>query len=682
MIKKITLSILILSFISINILAQERLTPELLWKLGRVSMQDVSPDEKEIIYSITYYDLSENKGEKNLYKVNIDDGEVTKLTDELGSEYSALFSKDGKRIFYQKSGQLWVMNADGSSKTKLTNVDGGAYNYKISPDEKNILYTKDVKVLKDTKDLYPQYNKANVKIIDDLMYRHWDKWSDTKFSHIFVAPFDGEKITGEAKDIMKGEKWDTPMKPFGGSDDVIWSNNSQTILYVCKKKYGKEYALSTNSDIYEYNLFSKNTKNLTTDMMGYDTNPKFSPDGSKLAWLSMATDGYESDKNDIVIMDLNTGKRYNQTHKWDETISEFVWGGKGKNIYFGAGKNATYQIFSLTLNKNLSITKPDEQISQITQGVHDIRGIVAGKSNFFAHKKDMNHANEIYSFDLKKGTPKQITHVNDEIYNKLDLPEITQRWVKTTDNKRMLVWVILPPNFDPTKRYPAIFYAQGGPQGAISQSYSFRWNFSLMASNDYVVIAPNRRGLPTFGIKWNKQISGDWGGQAMKDYISAVDAVKKEPYIDQEKIGAVGASYGGYSVFMLAGIHEKRFATFISHCGTFNTKSWYLSTEEMFFANYDLGGNFWDGKNKTRSFKEQNPINHLDKWDTPIFVIHGGKDFRIPDAQGLQAFNAAQLMGIPSKLMYFPDEGHWVLSPQNGIIWHTEFFKWLDKWLK
>jgi len=682
MIKKIIISAIVLAFFSVNISAQKRLTPELLWKLGRVSMQDVSPDAKEVVYGVTYYNLEKDKGEKNLYKLNVKTGEVVQITEEKGSESSAIFSIDGKKIFYQKSGQFWVMNSDGSTKTKLTNIDGGASNYKISPDGKHLLYTKDVKVLETTKDLYPDYDKADVKIINDLMYRHWDNWTDDKFSHVFVASFDGTKITSEAIDIMKGEKWDTPMQPFGGSDDVIWSSDSKKILYVSKKLYGKEYTLSTNSDIYEYNLFSKNTKNLTKGMMGYDTHPTFSPDEKKLAWLSMATDGYESDKNDIIVMDLKSGKKFNQTAKWDETVYEFTWGVKGKNIYFGAGKNATYQIFSLKLNKNLSKTNPEKQISQITDGIHDIRGVVATKKAFFAHKKDMNHANEVYTFDIKKGVAKQLTHVNDDIYSSLDLPEVTQRWVETNDGKQMLVWVILPPNFDATKRYPAIFYAQGGPQGAISQSYSFRWNFSLMASKDYVVIAPNRRGLPTFGVEWNRQISGDWGGQAMKDYISAVDAVKTEPWIDETKIGAVGASYGGYSVYMLAGIHENRFASFISHCGTFDTKTWYLGTEEMFFANYDLGGNFWDGKNKTKTFEEHNPMNYLDKWDTPIFVIHGGKDFRIPDTQGMAAFNAAQLMGIPSKFMYFPNEGHWVLKPQNGMIWHTEFFGWLDKWLK
>ncbi|MEN8139424.1 MAG: S9 family peptidase, partial [Bacteroidota bacterium] len=663
MIRRILLSAIVLMFISANTDAQNRLTPELLWKLGRVSMQDVSPDASQVVYTVTYYSLDENKGEKNIYKVDVKSGKTVQLTNEQGSEGAASFSKDGKKIFYVKSGQLWSMNSDGSSKTQLTELEGGASNYKISPDGKHILYAKEVKLLSTTKDFYPEYDKAEAVIVDNLMHRHWDDWSDEYFSHIFVADFDGAKITGEAKDIMKGEKWDTPMKPFGGSDDIIWSPDSKKILYVCKKMYGKDYAISTNSDIYEYNLFSGNTKNLTKGMMGYDKHPTFSPDGSKLAWLSMATDGYESDKNDIVIMDLKSGKKYNQTAKWDETVSEYTWGVKGKNIYFGAGVEATYQIFSLTMDKNLAKTNPEKQIKQITEGLHDIRGINATKNAFFAHKKDMNHANEVYSFDMKKGTPKQLTHINDEIYAGLDLPKITKRWVKTSDGKQMLVWVILPPNFEATKRYPAIFYAQGGPQGAISQSYSFRWNFSLMASQDYVVIAPNRRGLPTFGVEWNKQISGDWGGQAMKDYLAAVDDVKKEAYVDETKIGAVGASYGGYSIFMLAGIHESRFSAFISHCGTFDTRSWYLSTEEMFFANYDLGGNFWDGKNKTKSFDEHNPVNYLDKWDTPIMVIHGGKDFRIPYTQGMQAFNAAQLMGIPSRGLYFPYEGHWVLGP-------------------
>ena len=683
MIKKLLLSVALLVFFSTGISAQNRLTPELLWKLGRVSLETVSPDAKDVVYGVTYYDLNKNKGERNLYKVNVKSGNTIQLTTEIGSEHSAVYSKDGKKIFFQKSGQLWVMNADGASKTQITNVEGGASSYKISPDGKNILYTKDVKLIETTNDLYPQYEKANVKIIDDLMYRHWDHWTDDMFSHVFIAAFDGSKITGEALDIMKGEKWDCPTTPFGGADDVIWSPDSKEVLYVSKKLYGKEYAVSTNTDIYEYSLFSRNTKNLTEGMMGYDNSPAFSPDGSKLAWLSMKTPGYESDKNDIVIMDVKTGAKFNQTAVWDETVSEFTWGSKGKMIYFGAGVDATYQVFTLAVNKGIKVVNTRKQIQQLTDGIHDIKGIHVVNNSIIAHKRDMNHANEVYQIVVgkKEVTLNALTHVNDEIYAKLDLPKVTKRWVKTTDGKEMLVWVILPPNFDETKKYPAIFYAQGGPQGAISQSYSFRWNFSLMASQDYVVIAPNRRGLPTFGVEWNHAISKDWGGQAIRDYISAVDNVKKEAWVDASKIAAVGASYGGYSVYMLAGVHENRFAAFIAHDGLFDMKSWYLTTEELFFANYDLGGNFWDSKSN-KSYSDFDPINFIDKWNTPIMIIQGGVDWRVPPNQGLEAFQAAQLKGVPSKLLYFPEEGHWVLNPQNGMIWHTEFFGWLDKWLK
>ncbi|MCK5824743.1 MAG: S9 family peptidase [Ichthyobacteriaceae bacterium] len=680
MFKKLAVLSISLFFIT-SVSAQNKLTPELLWKLGRVGKEAVSPDGNKVIYGVTYYDLKKNKGERNLYVVDSKSEKTTQLTTEIGSEHSALYSKDGKKIIFQKSGQLWEMKTDGSDKKQLTTIDGGASNYKISPNQKHILYTKEVKLLKTTKDLYPDLDKADVRIIDDLMYRHWDHETDEKFSHVFVANFNGSKIVGNEKDIMPDEKWDTPQQPFGGSEDVIWSPDSKDILYVSKKKYGKDYALSTNTDIYKYTLKSNSTENVTEGMMGYDTNPKFSNDGKKLAWLSMATAGYEADKNDIIIKDLKTGKIYNQTAKWDETVSEFTWGQKDKYIYFGAGIEATYQVMSLKLNSNLAKVNVEKQIKQITSGIHDIRGITATSKYIVASKKDMNHANEVYKFDIKNGKAQQLTHINDNVYAKLDLPKITKRWVKTTDNKKELVWVILPPNFDKTKKYPAIFYAQGGPQGAISQSYSFRWNFSLMASKGYVVIAPNRRGLPSFGVEWNKAISKDWGGQAMDDYLSAVDDVKKESWVDESKIGAVGASYGGYSVYMLAGIHKNRFATFISHCGLFDMKSWYLTTEEMFFANYDIGGEFWEGKNQ-KSYNEFNPINHIDKWNTPIMVIHGGKDYRVPLNQGMEAFQAAQLKNIPSKFLYFPNEGHWVLNPQNGIIWHTEYFKWLDKWLK
>jgi dipeptidyl aminopeptidase/acylaminoacyl peptidase len=450
---------------------------------------------------------------------------------------------------------------------------------------------------------------------------------------------------------------------------------------LAKKLYGKDYALSTNTDIYKYDLSTKQTSNISEGMMGYDTNPVFSPNGKYLAWLSMDVDGYEADKNDIIIMDLKTSKKYNQTASWDETVAEFAWDKDSKSIYFGAGVEATYQIFSLKLNRNLAKVNAEKQIKQVTSGIHDIKGIHVAKRSLIASKKDMNHASEIYSFSKRNGKENKLTTVNDEIYASLNLPEVTKRWVETSDGKKMLVWVILPPNFDENKKYPAIFYAQGGPQGAVSQFYSFRWNFSLMASQGYVVIAPNRRGLPSFGVEWNHAISKDWGGQAMKDYFSAVDNVAQEKWVDESKIGAVGASYGGYSVYLLAGIHENRFATFISHCGLFDMKSWYLTTEEMFFANYDLGGNFWDGK-ADKSYNEFNPINHIAKWNKPIFVIHGGNDFRVPENQGMEAFQAAKLMGLESKFLHFPNEGHWVLKPQNGIIWHTEYFKWLDKYLK
>jgi dipeptidyl aminopeptidase/acylaminoacyl peptidase len=664
-----------------GVMAQDKLTPELLWKLGRVSLQDVSSDSKYIVYGVTYYDVNANSGETNLYKIDIKSSEVSQITDEKGSEYAALFSNDGKSIFYQKSGQLWVMNSDGSDKKQLTNIKGGASNYKISPDGSKIMFTQDVKMLNTTRDLYPNLDKAEVNIVDDLMYRHWDHWTDDMFSHVFVADFDGEKITSTPVDIMEGEKFDCPQQPFGGSEDLTWSPDSKSVYYVSKKLYGKDYALSTNTDIYKYDLSTKQTSNISEGMMGYDTNPVFSPNGKYLAWLSMDVDGYEADKNDIIIMDLKTAKKYNQTASWDETVAEFAWDKDSKSIYFGAGVEATYQIFSLKLNRNLANVNAEKQIKQVTSGIHDIKGIHVAKRNLIASKKDMNHASEIYSFSKRNGKETKLTGVNDEIYSSLNLPEITKRWVETTDGKKMLVWVILPPNFDANKKYPAIFYAQGGPQGAVSQFYSFRWNFSLMASQGYVVIAPNRRGLPSFGVEWNHAISKDWGGQAMKDYFSAVDNVAQEKWVDESKIGAVGASYGGYSVYLLAGIHENRFATFISHCGLFDMKSWYLTTEEMFFANYDLGGNFWDG-NADKSYNEFNPINHIAKWNKPIFVIHGGNDFRVPENQGMEAFQAAKLMGLESKFLHFPNEGHWVLKPQNGIIWHTEYFKWLDKYLK
>jgi dipeptidyl aminopeptidase/acylaminoacyl peptidase len=479
-------------------------------------------------------------------------------------------------------------------------------------------------------------------------------------------------------DIMPNEPFDSPQKPFGGEEDYIWSPDSKSIIYVSKKKFGTEYAISTNTDLFEYNLETKITKNLTEENKGYDTNPTFSPTGN-LTWLQMKRDGYEADKNDIIVR--FKGIDINLTANWDGSVDNYAWSADGKKVYFVAAVDGTKQLFEVNFP---GLTKIAVMVTQVTNGDFDVSDIVAfSGDNVIVTRTDMNHAAEVYSYNLKKKNWLQLTKINYENYSKLALPKYERRYVTTTDGKKMLVWVILPPNFDKTKKYPTLLYCQGGPQSPLTQSYSFRWNFSLMASQGYVVVAPNRRGMYGHGQEWNEQISKDWGGQVMDDYLSAIDDVAKESYVAKDKIGAVGASYGGYSVFQLAGIHNNRFKTFISHCGVFNLESMYGTTEEMFFTDWENGGAYWEKDNAVaqKTYAKFNPINMVDKWNTPILIIQGGKDYRVPIGQGQEAFQAAQLRGIKSRFLLFPDENHWVLKPQNAQVWQSEFYKWLKETL-
>jgi dipeptidyl aminopeptidase/acylaminoacyl peptidase len=654
--------------------AQERMTPELLWELGRVSGQTLSPDGKTVIYGVTKYDVAANKGNMNLFAVPVKGGEPMQLTSMEGSEYDAQFTPDGTKIGFMHGGQLWEMNPDGTDAKQVTNVEGGFSSFKYAPAGDRIAIIKTVK-LKDVSgaDRYEDLPQSEALIYDDLMYRHWDSWNTGEFQHVFVGTYSNGEVSN-LEDIMKDEPYDCPQKPFGGSEDMAWHPSGTALVYAAKKKEGVEYATSTNTDLYLYNVGSKTTKNITTGMVGYDMHPTWSPDGTYLAWNSMKRDGYESDKNDIILWEFNGSEKTNLTKDWDETVSSFAFNAKGDGIYFQAAVNATYQLFELSLEGG--------EPRQITKGDHNIGGILGEtKKELIAGKMDMNHASELFAFSKKKGESRVITHENDAIYANLKLSPIQKRWIKTTDGKDMLTWVILPPDFDSTRTYPALLYCQGGPQSAVSQFYSFRWNFQLMAANDYIIIAPNRRGLPSFGTEWNEAISQDWGGQPMKDYLAAFDAVAKEPYVDENNAGAVGASYGGYSVYMLAGIHENRFKSFVSHCGLFNLESWYGSTEELFFANFDIGGPYWESP-APESYAKFSPHRYAQNWNTPILVIHGGNDFRVPDTQGMEAYQVARLKGLKSRFLYFPNEGHWVLKPQNGLVWHREYFKWLDETLK
>ncbi len=617
---------LIFSGICLSANAQT-MTPEKLWELQRVSPISLTNDGQQVIFSTSSYDISTNSS----------------------------------------SSKTFVLPLKGGDPTQIKSYDSIYTDAKVSPSGQYKLVSKEVKVEPVSgEDFYPEMEKSDVYIYDDLNYRHWDTWEDGKYNHLFIKDLSSE----EEWDIMEGEPYDTPLKPFGGSEDYIWNSDGSKVFYVSKKLKGKDYAESTNSDIYSYDLTSKTTTNLTEDNEGYDTSPAVSKDGT-LAWLQMDEPGYEADKNDIIV--LRDGQKQNLTKDWDGTVSSFLWSKDGKKLFFLAPTMGTKQLFEVNLPKEGS-----GEVKQITEGQFDITGMVGQTDNsMVVTRTDMNHASEIYIVDLKSGKMDQLSHANDSFYNGIKLSKVEKRMIPTTDGKEMLTWVIYPPDFDPNKNYPTLLYLQGGPQSPLSQFYSFRWNFQLMAAKGYIIVAPNRRGMPGYGVEWNEQISGDWGGQNMEDYLSAIDEISKEAFVDKDRLGAVGASYGGYSVYYLAGHHDNRFKTFIAHDGIFNTRSMYGTTEELFFVNRDLGGPYWQDPTP-KAYTEFNPINFVDKWNTPILIIQGGKDFRVPIGQGLEAFQAAQLKGLKSKLLYFPMENHWILSAQNGIIWQREFFKWLE----
>lgn len=622
--------------LSTAVVAQDTMNPLTLLELSRVSPIGISEDQQNVVYSITNVDVVENTKSTKLYVLPIVGGIPKEISD-----FSDFIIHDPK----------------------------------ISPDGKWKLITENVKMQKISgQDYYPFLEKSNVQIYNDLNYRHWDTWEDGNFSHVFIE----NTNTKERIDLMPNEPYNCPQQPFGGDEDYIWSPDGVHVLYVAKKKVGKAYATSTNTDIYSYNIKTKATSNITAENPGYDTQPAFSSTGT-LAWLQMKRDGYESDKNDIII--YVDGKKTNLTEHWDGTVNSFHWSNDGKKIYFIAPVDGTVQLFEVELPKS---DKKPITIKQITNGQFDVNGIVGHtKTTMVVTRQDMNHATELYTVELKDGSMKQLTHANDAIYDNMSLSKVEKRMIKTTDGKEMLTWVIYPPDFDSTKVYPTLLYCQGGPQGALSQFYSYRWNFQLMAAHGYIVVAPNRRGMPGHGVEWNEQISKDYGGQNMHDYLSAIDALAQEPYVDSRRMGCIGASYGGYSAFYLAAIHEKRFKSFIAHDGIFNWKSMYGTTEELFFVNWDLGGPYWEKGNETaqKAYTVFNPAERVQDWDTPILIIQGGKDYRVPIGQGLEAFQAAQLLGLKSRLLYFPEENHWVLDYQNSVIWHSEFFKWLKETL-
>ncbi len=640
------------------------MTPEIMWKFGRLGSFALSPDGLWVLYTVTNIDLKTEARETNIFKISSSGGEPVRLTAAGGS--SPAWFDNGNKIAYVKGGNLITMNADGSEKQEVSGLSDFEI-FSISPAGDRIWFTRRVKLDQTANEKHDLPN-ARVRIINDLMYRHWNYWSDYSYSHIFVASFDGISVSG-GKDIMEGQRFESPLAPFFDDSEISWSPDGKYIAYTSKRLTGKEYSKSTNSDIYLYEVATGKEVNITSGNTGYDRCPVFSPDGSKIAYQSMARDGYESDLDRLFIYDINRGSRSRLSGVWDFNVENINWA-DNENIYFSSPYLGTTQIFTVNISAG--------RVAKVTEGVHDLNPLKLKSGVLITGLVSMSMAPEIARVDMASGKVDQITFINREIYESIKMGRLEERYIRTRDYMDLQMWVIYPPDFDPSKRYPALLYCKGGPQGPLGQSWSYRWNYQMMAAKGYIVIAPNRRGNSGFGSEWREQISGDYGGANMRDYLDATDAMAKEPFVDAERLGAVGASYGGFSVFYLAGIHGGRFKAFISHCGMFNFTSWYGSTEELWFPDKDIEGPYW---NMPRSYNFS-PHLMVNSWDTPILIITGANDFRIPYTQSLEAFQAAQLHQIPSKLLFFEDETHFVLKPHNSVIWQREFFEWLDMYLQ
>jgi dipeptidyl aminopeptidase/acylaminoacyl peptidase len=640
------------------------MTPEILWKFSRLGTFTLSPDGSTVIYSCSQRDLQTEANRTNIFKVSSSGGESVQLTMDDGS--SPQWISNGKMIVFVKKGDLWTMNSDGSNQKKVSGLSDFEI-FSASPSGDKIYYTKRVK-LDQTANEKHNLPKASVRIINDLMYRHWNLWGDFSYSHIFVASFDGKNISNE-KDIMLGQRFESPTAPYFEEGEISWSPDSKYIAYTTKKLTGKAYAESTNTDIYLYDTATGKEVNISEGNMGYDRSPVFSPDGTMIAYQSMERDGYEADLDRLFIYNIKEGTRTWISKGWDFDVENITWA-DNKTIFFTSSHLGTCQIFKTDLQ--------DKGVAKVTDGIHNLGPLNLKSGIFVSGLLSMSLAQEISTVDMKTGAIKQITSLNKYIYDYIKMGKVVEKYIKTKDNKDLQMWVIYPPDFDPAKKYPAILFCEGGPQSALDQFWSYRWNFQMMAAKGYIIFAPNRRGVAGFGQAWKEQISGDWGGKNIQDYLDATDAMAKEPSVDPNRLGAVGASYGGYSIYYLEGVHNGRFKAFIAHCGVFNFESEYGSTEELWFPNKDFGGPYWA---RTKSY-QYSPHLMVDKWKTPILIITGQNDFRIPYTQSLEAFQAAQLHGVPSRLLFFEDEYHFVTKPQNAIIWQREFFEWLDKYLK
>ncbi len=682
-----------------------KLTPEILWAMGRIGSYDVSPDGKSVVYNVSYYSVKQNKSHTVIYRINTDGTGETLLTSTTNSESSPKFYSKGTKITFLSAdtdgiSQLWMMNTNGSERKQISFLKNDIEDYLFSPDGSKVILIQSVKSGTTTTDLYPDLDKASGRVIDEVMFRHWDEYVES-VPHPFLADFNGQTVSDKLTDLLEGTTYECPMKPFGGIEQLAWSNDSKQIAYTCRKKTGLDYAVSTDSDIYLYDLLTKKTKNLCKPdgyaapsydytlslkdqevnkqngdlSLGYDINPQFSPDGKYIAWQSMKHDGYESDRNRLCVYEIATGKKRYVTEKFDSNVDSYCWGTTTDVIYFNGVWHGETNIYRTNLYG---------EVYRLTNGQYDYTGVALCGKDLVCPRQSMKESPELFFVDGYSGEARQITAENKYFTDNVAWGDVIPRWSKTTDGKELLSWIVLPPNFDKSKKYPTLLFCEGGPQSPVSQFWSYRWNMMIMAANGYVVVAPNRRGLPGFGSKWNEEISTNYGGQCMKDYLSAIDdATAYYPFIDKDRIGCVGASFGGFSVYYLAGNHDKRFKCFIAHDGIFNLEQQYLETEEAWFTNWDLGGAFWHKDNPAvqRTFSAS-PHLFVDKWDTPILCISGDKDYRILTSQAIAAFNAARYRQIPAELIIFPDENHWVLKPQNGILWQRRFFAWLDKWLK
>ncbi|HIY46526.1 MAG TPA: S9 family peptidase [Candidatus Alistipes faecigallinarum] len=670
------------------------LTPEVMWKMSRAGGATLSPDGRTLLYQQTDYSMAENRGVTTLHTEALDTKQVADLTDGSSNNLAARWSADGKTIYFlsDRSGsmQVWAMDASGGNVRRLSDFDRDVEGFGISPRGDKAWYVQRIPVAaRRSSEIHKDMDKSKARIYDDLMVRHWDYWDEGEHMHLFVGDFGPEGLKPGVDIIGADAAWDVPLAPYFDMAEIAWNHAGTMLAYTCKPLTGTAYAVSTDSDIFVYDVASGKTQNickptnfntgekieaLSDNLPGYDKYPVWSPDDRKIAFLSQRRAGNESDKSRLFLYDCATAEMCDLTEDFDYNAMNVVWEGNDR-IWFIAPIEATHQI--------CRVETVDGEVEVVTRGDHDITAFTMAAGVIVAELSTISTDTEFYTVDPADGTLTQISGINRAIYDHIRMGEVQKRWVETTDGKQMLTWVILPPDFDPAKKYPTLLYCQGGPQSVVSNGWSYRWNYQLMAAQGYIVVAPNRRGLPSFGQEWLDQISGDYSGQNIRDYLSAIDDVAREPWADRDRMGCVGASYGGYSVYFLAGCHEKRFKAFIAHCGIFDFDSMYGETEELWFVNNDYGGSYWDTENATamRSYANS-PHKFVERWDTPILIFTGERDYRIPYTQSLEAFTAARVRGIPARLVEFQDEAHQVFKPQNSMVWNREFFAWLDKYVK